>query len=122
MKRGGYRLACHIRPLLGENNRVARNILVAITTILGPVGRSAWNDRYRPTTLDMRPTRTLKTIIAGNLRAKSAAVAAGVINRAITRTMPTALSDATVVTPTNTGRRYWRKRTGIPEAADMVAS
>ena len=78
MKRGVYRLACHIRPLLGENNRAARNIPVATTTILGPVGRSAWNDRYRPATLDMRPTRTLKTIIAGNLRAKSAAVAAGV--------------------------------------------
>ena len=119
---GVYRRPCHITPLLGENNRAAKNIPVAITTILGPEGKSAWNDRYRPATVDIRPTRTLKIIIPGSRRAKRAAVAAGVTNRARTRTIPTTLNDATVVTPTNTGSRYWRKRTGIPEAADMVAS
>jgi hypothetical protein len=39
------RQACQTIPLLGENSIAARNNPVATTTMLGPVGRSAWKDR-----------------------------------------------------------------------------
>ncbi len=65
---------------------------------------------------------TLIVMIPGNRRAKRAAVAAGVTKSANTKTIPTAFYDATVVMPTRRGSRSWMKRTGIPDAADMVAS
>ena len=58
----------------------------------------------------------------GIRRARSMAVAEGVTSSASTSTIPTAFNEATVVTPTKTGSRYCISRTGIPEAADMVAS
>ena len=49
-------------------------------------------------------------------------VAGGVTRRANTKMMPTAFSETTAVIPTKTGSKYCIKRTGIPEAADTVAS
>ena len=76
--RGVARHACQTTPLLGEKSIAARNSPVDTTTMLGPVGRSAWKDRYSPATVEMNPVSTLKAMIPGSRRAKSVAVAAGV--------------------------------------------
>ena len=46
-------------PLLGENHSAVKNNPDATTTMLGPEGRSAWNDRYSPASVETHPASTL---------------------------------------------------------------